>query len=361
MDGPTRTIVQPEHGERFAPAPAPRPAYPPAELLMLLRELFADGEATMRIAGRRKLAAGVHRLWLEMEHRALSVVVKRSDPAMARRNRLVAERWLPAVGLEGCGPPLLGVAAERSGERVWQVYEDLGDWILDERAPEPERVEPAVEVIATLHTRFAGHPLLAECRLWGSDYGSHAYGSNVRDAVRALEHLRAPALELCVEHAAVRDRLLERLHGLLAEAPTRARIVAEHGGADTLLHGDLWPKNALVHPTANGSLVRLIDWDRAGVGPASYDLSTFLSRWPASDRAWILDRYRRSVRRAGRSLPSIADSNALFATAEYSRLANLVIWPAIAVWRHHPDRAWAFGELAALAGWLDQVGPLLPE
>lgn len=351
MDGLAGTIGKREHDGRFAPP----------ELLMLLRELFGDGEATVRIAGRRRLAAGVHRLRLELRARTFSVVVKRSDPAMARRNRLVAERWLPAVGLEGCGPPLLGVAAERSGERVWQVYEDLGDWILDERAPERDRVGAAVEVIARLHTRFAGHPLLAECRLWGSDYGIHAYVSNVRDAVRALDHLRAPEIELCVEHAALRDRLLERLHGLLVEAPTRARMAATHGGDDTLLHGDLWPKNALVHPAAAGPCVRLIDWDRVGVGPVTYDLSTFLSRCPASDREWILERYRRSVGRAGWGLPAAAELNALFATAEYSRLANLVIWPAVAVTRHHPDRAWAFGELAALAGWLEDVGPLLPE
>lgn len=351
MDGMTRTIEELERRERFGPA----------ELLAVLQELFGDGGAMVRLLGRRRLGPGVHRLWLEADGLLRSAVIKRSDPAMARRNRLVAERWLPAAGLEESGPPLLGVAAERSGERVWQVYQDLGDWILDENAPERARVEVAVERIARLHTRFAGHALLAECRLWGSDHGSHAYASNVRDAIRGLEHLRAPALGLCVEHAELRDRLLERLHGLLAEERTRARMVADRGGPDTLLHGDLWPKNVLVYPCAGALRARLIDWDRVGVGPVAYDLSTFLSRFPAGDREWILECYRRSVGRAGWSLPVAAELNVLFATAEYSRLANLVIWPAIAVSQRHPDRAWAFGELAALAEWLDQVGPLLPE
>ena len=332
----------------------------PPELRALLRQLFGGTATTVRFLGRCNLGSGVYRLRLAVNGLERSAVIKVSDPALARRTRLVVERWLPAVGLEESGPPLLGVAAERNGERVWQVFEDLGDWILDERAPDPASVEVAVELIARVHTRFAGHALLAECRLWGSDFGSYAYASNVRDALRGLEQLRAVAPGLSAEQAALRDRLLERLNRLHAEERDRARMLVDHGGPDTLLHGDLWPKNVLVYPTAPGLCARLIDWDRVGVGPVTYDLSTFLSRFPASEREWIVDCYRRSVGRAGWRLPATADMNVLFATAEYSRLANRVIWPAIAVSQGHADRAWAFEALGALAEWLEQVGPLLP-
>jgi len=331
----------------------------PAELLELLAERLGGGGAPVRLADRRRLAADVYRLRLEVGGVARSVVVKRSDPAMARRNRLVAERWLPAVGLAEGGPPLLGLAAERGGERVWQLYDDLGDCTLDELAPDAADVEAAVDLIARLHTRFADHVLLAECRLWGTDFGIHWFASNVRDALRALSGLRAPALELSAEHAAVRDRLLEPLRGLLAERGDRARLLAEYGGPETLLHGDLWPKNALVRPTADGPRARLIDWDRVGVGPASYDLSTFLSRLPDGDRAWVLDSYRRALGRAGWPLPASPVLNRLFSTAEYARLANRVIWPAVAVSRGDADREWAFGELASLADWLTEMEPVL--
>jgi hypothetical protein len=335
----------------------------PPELAELIAECLGAGGAatTVRLVSRRRLGPDVHRLRLEAAGVARSVVVKSSDPAMARRNRLVAERWLPAVGMAECGPPLLGLAAERSGERVWQLYDDLGDCELDERAPDAAGVEAAVALVARLHTRFAEHALLAECRLWGTDFGAHWYASNVRDAVRALAQLRAPALALGAEHAAVRDRLLERLRGLLAERGDRARLLAEYGGPETLLHGDLWPKNALVRPTADGPpRARLIDWDRVGVGPVSYDLSTFLSRLPAGDRAWALGLYRESLGRAGWSLPAPAVLNRLFSTAECARLANRVIWPAIAAARGDTaDREWAFGELDALAGWLTETQPVL--
>ena len=45
-------------------------------------------------------------------------------------------------------------------------------------------VAAAVGLIAQLHTRFAGHPLLLECRKYGGDLGIYYFSSNVRDAIR---------------------------------------------------------------------------------------------------------------------------------------------------------------------------------
>ena len=118
-----------------------------------------------------------------------------------------------------------------------------------------------MHLIALLHARFASHAVLAECR-------SCAPTANVRDAVRALESLRGADAALTEEQAAPRTV-----------------------SSQTLPHGDLGTPNAIVSNSDGGLEPRLIDWDHAGVGPASYDLSTFLLRFPPGRRKAILDFY----------------------------------------------------------------------
>jgi hypothetical protein len=355
-----------------------------AELRRVLGDLLGGPGAAGRLADRRRLAPEVYRLRFEVGGRVESFVVKRLEPGVAWRNQLLAGRWLPALGLGESGPPLrgeaphpnppppplplpprvgegLGVGGGQGGEGgrcVWHVYDDLGDRSLDEWAPDPECVGAAVELIARLHTRSAGHPLLPECRLHGGDLGAAFYAASVSDAARSLEALRPPAVRLSPEWSALRDRLLGRLEVLLREEPRRAQVMRESGGPEALLHGDLWPKNVLVAPQGGQVQARLIDWDRAGVGPVSYDLSTFLGRFPAADRPWILDRYRREVGRSGWRLPPVRVLNLLFETAECARLANCIIWRALAVWECHAE--WALHELASLEEWLGAVQALLP-
>src|SRR5207244_7091319 len=126
---------------------------------------------------------------------------------------------------------------------VWHVYEDLGDWVLDGNAPDRERVRAAVELIAQIHTRFAGNLLLPECRLYGGDLGIDFFTASVRDAIHSLNSLCPSAIEITPEHAALRERLVTRLRCLLAEEPKRAQALRELGGPETLLHGDLWTTN----------------------------------------------------------------------------------------------------------------------
>ena len=155
---------------------------------------------------------------------------------------------MPAIGLGESGTPLLGSAAARSGACVWHVYDDLGRWELDAGQPDRARVAAAVELIAQIHTRFADHPLLGEIRLHGGDLGIHFYEANVRDAIRALQGWRPPPGP---GPGALRDRLLERLHKLRDQLPDRAQALADGGGPETLLHGDLWAINVFVIPGAN--------------------------------------------------------------------------------------------------------------
>jgi hypothetical protein len=330
------------------------------ELRTLLREFIGGLDPTARVIDHWKVKRRVYRMRVEANGWIRSLVLKRLEPGEARRNQLATERWLPAIGLSKAGPPLLGVAAERNGGCVWHVYDDLGDCMLDARAADRRGVEAAVDVIAHLHARSAGHPLLARCRLYvyGGDLGMPFYAANMRDAIRSLESLRPPAVELSPERVVLCDHLLVRLYQRLDEETDRADALAELGGPEVLLHGDLWPSNILVCPGEEGPGVRLIDWDRAGVGPISYDLSTLLRRFPPAERGWILDVYRGSLGRLGWRLPPTADLNRLFATAEWARWANCVIWPALAA---AEDRAeWAFDELAEVERWCELMTPVLP-
>jgi thiamine kinase-like enzyme len=133
-------------------------------------------------------------------------------------------------------------------------------------------------------------------------------------------------------------------------------MLERDGGPEVLLHGDLWTTNAFVTESPDGWCARLVDWDHAGVGRASYDLSTFLLRFPAEERSWILDRYCSSIGDRW-NVPERRDLNAHLETAELARYANRAIWPAVAWLVDGAD--WAFEELAMVAGWFDDWRPVL--
>lgn len=328
---------------------------PPAGLEDLVREVApAPGPVELRV---ERITARVCRLRCTVAGTARSFVGKRLDPDVARRNELVARRWLPAAGLRDAGPPLLAVAAERDASSVWHLYDDLGECGLT-AARGVSDVAAAVAAIARIHTRFAEHPLLPEVRLWGGDLGAHFYACSVRDAIASLRAVLGREPLPSLERSSLCHRLLRRLTKLLDERPSRSEALARHGGPETLLHGDLWPMNVMVRPRGRGIQVRLIDWDHAAVGPISYDLSTFLSRMPSSDRPRILRLYEREVGRAGWRLPPARDLEHLFETAELARIANRVIWPALAARDDHAG--WAFDQLAEVERWFERLAPLLP-
>jgi hypothetical protein len=335
-------------GQPVAPTDAP-------DLQSALRESFAG--RSIRLVGQEQLKTDVHRVRVDVDGVERSLVVKWSDPARARRNWLVARRWLPAVGLQDQGPPLLAVAAE-TREGAWHVYDDLPGRPLSTERPVGREVEAAIDAIARVHTAFAEHPLLRECRLWGGDRGIGFYSANLRDAVIALR-----SLDLERGHAeaiGVRDALLRRMDDLYEQESERARVLAASGGPETLLHGDLWPTNAVILTNGDAVFARLIDWDEAAVGSFGFDLSTFLVRFDSPHRPWILDTYRRAVDRlAGWHLPGERDLNLIFETAAHARLVSLLVWSVAAAGEGESD--WLLERLAALVVWLDAVEPVLPE
>ena len=328
-----------------------------AELLEAMRPILPDaGAAEWASAELTPLKRRVYRLRVEGSHGARSVILKRTEPPIAHLNRLVAERWLPALRLGDHCAALIATAADRDGRWVWQIYEDLGDDTLERRSDRP-RVGATTDVIAELHGRGAGHALLPEVRQYGKDLGLAFFAANVGDAIRGLELLGG-------EHAprelrSLGDRLLRRMYPLSVDMPRRAQVLKDVGGPDTLLHGDLWRNNAFATVSAGAVRVQLIDWDHVGMGPLAYDLSTFLMRFPSAERPWILDRYRGTLSLAGLRLPSEDVLNELFETAEYARFANRVSWAAMA-WLHE-DAEWVPIELAEIERWFDALRPILAE
>lgn len=327
------------------------------QLRQLLADLLDGSQSTGGLVSQHELKRSVFRLKFKIDGVLLSFIVKRLDPDVAQRNRLVAERWLPAVGLKENGPALLGSTADITGRFVWHVYEDFGENALGKDKPDPEQVRAAVALIARLHTRFAEHPLLGECRLWGGDLGFHFYTSSVRDALRSIAAIRKSTLPFSSERLDLLDRLFSHLTKLVDEEPYRSQLLKELGGPETLLHGDLWTQNIFTIPTQNGIHVRLIDWDHAAVGPIAYDLSTFLYRFPVRDRVWILQLYKNSLVSHDWQLPAVPELNLLFETAECARIANRVIWPAIAVL--DGQAAWGFEELAEVERWFRILEPVI--
>src|SRR5437899_3358248 len=105
----------------------------------LPRELLADLlDGTGRVADIRRLKERVYRLEMTNgPHR--SVVAKRLEPAVAQRTRLVAERWLPALGLGDRCPRLLATAADGGSASIWHAFEDLGDETLERPDSRPRR------------------------------------------------------------------------------------------------------------------------------------------------------------------------------------------------------------------------------
>lgn len=328
-----------------------------AELRELLDNLEMSRGRTWRLLKQELLqppGKRVFRLQFGCDGEVRSFVAKRLEPTVALRNELLARRWLPAIGSGRACPLLLGSAAARDGSCTWQLYEDLGRWEFELERPNRDRVRSAIELVARIHTRFGGHPLLGEVRLHGTTYGSHYLRTNVQDALGALEAVKPAA-----DRREVCGRLLDRLRRLREELPERAGGLDELGGPDTLLHGDLWTINVFVSDNGGRLEARLIDWDHVGVGPVSYDLSTFLLRFPVRHRPWVLELYQQEVARAGWRLPGKQDLNVLFETTELARYANRIIWPAIAIAQDGED--WGFVELDDIETWFENLAPVLPE
>jgi hypothetical protein len=316
---------------------------------------WPDGKAQLLL--HEPLKKSVHRLRFEIASGTSSVVVKRLSPGTARVNELLAERWLPAVGLARACPAVRGFVQERSGPKVWHIYEDVGGSGLDDCSTDPARVAPVVELVVDLHTRFAGHALLPQFRRQGGELGIGFFSKHVARSIKALKSIGSEGAGLSRRQAELRSRLLARVERLHEERDERVSLLEQYGGPDTLLHGDLWLSNALVAQRDDGFKATLIDWDHAGMGPITYDLSTFLYRLAPEHRDWILKLYREAATGRGWELPDDSILNVLCETAESARYACNLGDAALAAAR---GEWWGFPMMEEIERWFADLEPLLP-
>ena len=326
---------------------------PPADVIVLAGRAVGAGDGNGHLLARERLKPHVERLRFETEGGIAAVIVKRLPARRARAVELAVRRWLPEVGLGWACPRLLGALGDPADGEVWHIYEHLAGIAVNASHPDPVQYEPIVELLAELHSRFAGHRLLAECRAHGGDLGAGFFMTHVRTCIDALGSSSVSV----AEQRDLRDRLLDRVERLHRERDRRFAVRAAGAGPDTLLHGDLWTENTLLVRTAAGLGPRLIDWDRVGVGPITYDISTFLYRCAAHDRPAILRAYRAAAARRGWLLPADADLNLLFDTAERARYVSCLAAPAQAVAR---GEHWGFDQLAEIDDWFARLEPVLP-
>src|SRR2546421_2548273 len=247
-------------GEPRGRSPEDRQELGEAELCDLLPTLAHGAACPAHEVRLERLQKGVYRL--RLAGGSPSFVVKRLTPAIAQADRLVAERWLPALGLGDRCPRLLAAAAQHEGRWVWHVYEDLGGETLAARRERP-CLEAAVDLMAQLHTRGVGHALLPEVRWHGRDHGARSWLANLRDGIAALDALATDGMP--GGFARARSRLLERLHRLLEETPRQVRLMDEAGGAEAVLHRHLRAKNVFVATVGGGPRPRVVDSDPGGV------------------------------------------------------------------------------------------------
>ena len=98
-----------------------------------------------------------------------------------------------------------------------------------------------------------GTALTPEFRVWGGDLGIYFYAASVRDAITALESVLSRRRRLGPERrVAVRAGCSPGLQACSTSRRARAEALARHGGPETLLHGDLWPMNVMVHENGRG-------------------------------------------------------------------------------------------------------------
>src|SRR2546428_13642568 len=103
----------------------------------------------------KRLKNGVYRLRIGGDE-PRAIVLKCLKPAIAQTDRLVMERWLPALGLTDHSPRLLAGAAGRRGGWGWDAYGGIGGETRNsQRKPPP--LSPALPRSAEPHTP-APHP-----------------------------------------------------------------------------------------------------------------------------------------------------------------------------------------------------------
>lgn len=207
---------------------------------------------------------------------------------------LLAEPGLPVARC-------LGWRRHRPSGRCDLYLEHIDDWSL--RYQELRYWVDAARALARLHAHFAERGAWLRRRAWLLPLDAPYF----RDwAARAVAAARAesPALGAALAPA-VRD--YDVVAGLLAAQPP------------TLVHNDLAPKNVIVDRTATPALIRIVDWEMAGVGCGLLDLVDLACGLSDADARRMRDAYAAELEGTGILPADAAGRERLLAAGELHR------------------------------------------
>lgn len=150
------------------------------------------------------------------------------------------------------------------GDPLWQCGED-------------EVWQGAARWLAQLHARFAGRVERLPRRLLRHDSAYYR-----RWLERARRFVRWPQeSDDCSRDFAWLAARATKVVDWLIEQPA------------TLLHGEFYPANVLVEPRCDGTRIRPLDWEMAGIGSGLLDLAALVSGvWSEADREMLVSAYR---------------------------------------------------------------------
>jgi hypothetical protein len=175
---------------------------------------------------------------------------------------LVYEHLLAAVP-EATAPRFFGAAADPATGETILLIEHLSAVERLHTAADPGAMARAARWLGAFHAACSPPP--AFLRRHDASY-FQGWAERARSFVR--EPSRYPWLDGAVEgFAAWAWRLAE--------------------GADTVIHGEFYPKNVLV---ADGS-VHPVDWESAAAGPGTIDLASLVQGWPPETAAECTEAY----------------------------------------------------------------------
>ena len=163
----------------------------------------------------------------------------------------VTGRWLPAVGLDGLGPPRRASVGEPDGRHVWHVYDDLGAWGLDREDVDTSCLEAAMDRSRTSMQPSRATPC---SRNRGSPPATSASLLRQQRARRRPVPRRSgrPRCRCRPRRHSARDAVEGHLARLLADEPRRIGLLREQAGPETVVHGDLTRANVFVPPALGG-------------------------------------------------------------------------------------------------------------
>jgi thiamine kinase-like enzyme len=213
---------------------------------------------------------------------ASPVIAKRCVTATALTERLIYREILPALPLPGVR--YYGCIADGLAEFHWLFIEDAGDSLYSPVLPAHRRV--VARWLARLHTCTACFPAAAAL----PDRGPGFYLEQLRQARKnILDNWSNPALQ--AHDLAVLEEIKAQFDFLeLRWDQVQHRC---EDAPQTLVHGDLKPKNIRIQDTPNGIALLAFDWELAGWGVPATDLlrcpdldlyrSEASTTWPALD------------------------------------------------------------------------------